>query len=100
MAGLLDMFPSFSRLRMLRQWAGIVDVVHDSSPILGRTPIDGLYINCGWGTGGFKAIPGGGLTMAETIANERPHKVIEPFGLERFTSGRFVNEAAAAGIAH
>jgi sarcosine oxidase, subunit beta len=99
-AGLLDMFPSFSRLRMLRQWAGIVDVVHDSSPILGRTPIDGLYINCGWGTGGFKAIPGGGLTMAETIANERPHKVIEPFGLERFTSGRFVNEAAAAGIAH
>ncbi len=99
-AGLIDMFPSFSRLRMLRQWAGIVDVVHDSSPILGRTPVDGLYINCGWGTGGFKAIPGGGLAMAETIATERPHKVIEPFSLERFTTGRFVNEAAAAGIAH
>jgi sarcosine oxidase, subunit beta len=99
-AGLLDLFPSFSRLRMLRQWAGIVDVVHDSSPILGATPVDGLYINCGWGTGGFKAIPGGGYAMAETIATGKPHEYIAPFSLERFTTGRFVNEAAAAGIAH
>ncbi len=98
--GLLDLFPAFSRLRMMRQWAGIVDVVHDSSPILGKTPLDGLYINCGWGTGGFKAIPGGGYTMAETIATGRAHPFIEPFSLERFTTGRFVNEGAAAGIAH
>ncbi len=100
LAGTLAMFPSFSRLRLMRQWAGIVDVVHDSSPIIGPTPVPGLYINCGWGTGGFKAIPVGGWTLAHVLATGRNHELAEPFQLERFVSGRFIDEAAAAGIAH
>ncbi|MEM1409503.1 MAG: sarcosine oxidase subunit beta family protein, partial [Pseudomonadota bacterium] len=86
-AGLLALFPTFSRVRMLRQWAGICDVVHDSSPIIGRTPITGMYINCGWGTGGFKAIPAGGYTLAHTMAHDAPHALVEPFTLDRFKSG-------------
>jgi len=99
-AATLAMFPSFSRLRLMRQWAGIVDVVHDSSPIIGPTPVPGLYINCGWGTGGFKAIPAGGWTLAHVLATGRNHELAEPFQLERFTTGRLIDEAAAAGIAH
>lgn len=99
-AATLAMFPSFSRLRLLRQWAGIVDVVHDSSPIIGATPVRGLYINCGWGTGGFKAIPAGGWTFAHLLATGRSHELAEPFQLERFITGRLIDEAAAAGIAH
>jgi len=99
-AGMLEMFPAFSRLRLMRQWAGICDVVKDSSPILGPSPIDGLYLNCGFGTGGFKATPAGGLTMAHTLATGKRHPLIEPFGLERFTSGALIDEAGASGIAH
>lgn len=98
--GLLTLFPSFSRLRMLRQWAGIVDVVHDSSPILGRSPIPNVFLNCGWGTGGFKAIPAGGWCLAHMIAKNEPHPLAASFGLERFASGALIDEAAAAGIAH
>lgn len=100
LAATVEMFPSFGRLRMLRQWAGIVDVVKDSSPIIGPTPVPGLYINCGWGTGGFKAIPVGGWTLAHVLATGRSHELAEPFQLERFNTGRLVDEAAAAGIAH
>lgn len=96
----VNLFPTFSRLKLMRQWAGIVDVSPDTSPIIGKTPVIGLYISGGWGTGGFKAIPAGGDTLAYTIANDRAHELIEPFGLERFVSGRFVNEAAAAGVSH
>ena len=99
-AATLALFPSFSRLQLMRQWAGIVDVVHDSSPIIGATPIPGLYINCGWGTGGFKAIPVGGWTLAHVLATGRNHPLAEPFQLERFISGRLIDEAAASGIAH
>ena len=99
-AATLALFPSFSRLRLLRQWAGIVDVVHDSSPIIGATPVPGLYINCGWGTGGFKAIPAGGWTLAHVLATGRNHELAEPFQLERFTTGRLIDEAAASGITH
>jgi sarcosine oxidase subunit beta len=100
LAATLAIFPSFSRLRLLRQWAGVVDVVHDSSPIIGATPVPNLYINCGWGTGGFKGIPAGGWTLAHVLATGRNHELAEPFQLSRFTSGRLVDEAAAAGIAH
>jgi sarcosine oxidase subunit beta len=100
LAATLAIFPSFSRLRLLRQWAGVVDVVHDSSPIIGATPVPNLYINCGWGTGGFKGIPVGGWTLAHVLATGRNHELAEPFQLSRFTSGRLVDEAAAAGIAH
>jgi sarcosine oxidase, subunit beta len=99
-AATLALFPAFSRLRLMRQWAGIVDVVHDSSPIIGATPIPNLYLNCGWGTGGFKAIPAGGWTLAHVLATGRNHELAEPFQLERFVSGRLIDEAAAAGIAH
>jgi sarcosine oxidase, subunit beta len=99
-AATLALFPSFSRLHLLRQWAGIVDVVHDSSPIIGPTPLPGLFINCGWGTGGFKAIPVGGWTLAHVLATGASHPLAEPFQLERFVSGRLIDEAAASGIAH
>jgi sarcosine oxidase subunit beta len=100
LAASLEMFPSFSRLQLLRQWAGIVDVVHDSSPIIGPTPVPGLFINCGWGTGGFKAIPVGGWTLAHVLATGKSHPLAEPFQLERFFNGRLIDEAAASGIAH
>jgi sarcosine oxidase subunit beta len=99
-AATLALFPSFSRLNLMRQWAGIVDVVHDSSPIIGPTPLPNLYINCGWGTGGFKAIPVGGWTLAHVLATGRNHPLAEPFQLERFITGRLIDEAAASGIAH
>ncbi len=99
-AATLALFPSFSRLNLMRQWAGIVDVVHDSSPIIGATPLPNLYINCGWGTGGFKAIPVGGWTLAHVLATGRNHPLAEPFQLERFITGRLIDEAAASGIAH
>jgi sarcosine oxidase subunit beta len=100
MAGMLQLFPSFSRLSVLRQWAGIVDIVHDSSPIIGPTPIGGLYINCGWGTGGFKAIPVGGWTFAHLLATGKNHDLAEPFQMDRFITGRLIDEAAGSGIAH
>ena len=99
-AGLLELFPCFSRMRMLRQWAGVVDVVHDSSPIIDAAPVKGLYLNCGWGTGGFKAIPGGGLVFAHLLATGRQHPAAEGFSLERFTRGAMIDEGAAAGISH
>jgi sarcosine oxidase subunit beta len=94
------LFPQFSRLRMLRSWGGIVDVTPDRSPIIGRTPIPGLYVNCGWGTGGFKATPGSGHVFAHTIATGEPHPIAAPFHLDRFRTGRLIDEAAAAAVAH
>ncbi len=95
-----ELFPIFKRMRMLRSWAGIVDVTPDRSPILGKTPIEGLYVNCGWGTGGFKATPGAADLLAYTIAHDEPHKINAPFNLDRFTGGRLIDEAAAAAVAH
>jgi sarcosine oxidase, subunit beta len=99
-AGLLTLFPAYSRLRMLRQWAGVVDVVHDSTPLFGHTPVGGVYLNCGWGTGGFKAIPAGGWCLAHTIATNKAHPLTAAFGLDRFAAGALIDEAAASGIAH
>jgi sarcosine oxidase, subunit beta len=96
----VELFPSFSRLKLMRQWAGRVDITPDTSPIMGHTPIDGLYINCGWGTGGYKAIPAAGDTMAYTIATGRPHRLITDFNLDRFKTGALIDEGAAAGVAH
>ncbi|MCY3702165.1 MAG: sarcosine oxidase subunit beta family protein [Rhodospirillales bacterium] len=100
MGALLELFPIFSRLRMLRQWGGIVDVCPDASPIVGKTPVDGLYINCGWGTGGFKATPGSGWAFAHTIARNEPHELNAPFTLERFSTGALIDEHGAAAVAH
>jgi sarcosine oxidase subunit beta len=99
-AGVVELFPQFSRMRFLRQWAGIVDVVHDSTPIIGPTSVAGLFINCGWGTGGFKAIPAGGWCLAHAMATGESHPLAEAFGLERFETGAMIDEASASGIAH
>jgi sarcosine oxidase subunit beta len=99
-AALVALFPAFSRLRLLRQWAGIVDVCPDASPIIGTTPVEGLYLNCGWGTGGFKATPGSGHVFAHTIARGEPHPLAAPFALERFTTGALIDEHGAAAVAH
>jgi len=100
MGALLELFPIFSRLKMLRHWGGIVDVCPDASPIIGKTPIDNLFINCGWGTGGFKATPGSGHVFAHTIAQGEPHKLAAPFSLDRFATGQLIDEHGAAGVAH
>ena len=97
---LVETFPMISRLKMLRQWGGIVDMTGDRSPILSTTPVDGIFVNCGWGTGGFKAIPGSGWAMAELVARGRPGPLAAGFGLNRFREGRFVDESVAAGVAH
>ncbi|QKK21461.1 sarcosine oxidase subunit beta family protein [Rhizobium indicum] len=99
-AAIVEIFPIFNRMRMLRKWGGIVDVTPDRSAILGKTPVPGLYVNCGWGTGGFKATPGAAHTFAWTIAKNEPHPINAPFTLERFRSGRLIDEAAAAAVAH
>jgi sarcosine oxidase subunit beta len=95
-----ELFPIFRRLRMLRNWGGIVDVTPDRSPIIGKSAVPGLYVNCGWGTGGFKATPGSGHVFAATIAREEPHPLAAPFSVERFTTGRLIDEAAAAAVSH
>jgi sarcosine oxidase subunit beta len=97
---IVEMFPSFSRVRMNRQWGGIVDICPDACPIIGTTPVKGLYLNCGWGTGGFKATPGSGWVFAHTIAQDRPHELNAPFSLERFTTGHLIDEHGAAAVAH
>jgi sarcosine oxidase subunit beta len=95
-----ELFPMFRRLRMLRNWGGIVDVTPDRSPIIAKTPVPGLYVNCGWGTGGFKATPGAAHLFAWTIANDQPHPINAPFTIERFRDGYLIDEAAAAAVAH
>ena len=99
-SALIEMLPVFGRLRMMRHWAGVCDMAPDCSPIVGKTAIENLYISTGWGTGGYKAIPAGGETLAYTIANDQPHELLEPFGLDRFETGALVDEGAAAGVAH
>ena len=100
MAAAVELFPMFARAHVLRTWAGVVDVTPDASAIMGLTPFEGLYLNCGWGTGGFKATPGVGWCFAHTIANDQPHPLNAPFSLERFTTGALVDEHGAAGVAH
>ncbi|WP_114965194.1 sarcosine oxidase subunit beta family protein [Alkalilacustris brevis] len=96
---LCETFPVISRLKMLRHWGGIVDMTGDRSPIISRTPLEGCFINAGWGTGGFKSIPGSGWAMAELMARGES-SLAAGFGLERFREGRFVDESVAAGVAH
>jgi sarcosine oxidase subunit beta len=95
-----ELFPNFRRMRMLRNWGGIVDVTPDRSPIIAKTPVPGLYVNCGWGTGGFKATPGSAHVFAWTIARDEPHPINAPFTIERFRDGYLIDEAAAAAVAH
>ncbi|QWF22977.1 sarcosine oxidase subunit beta family protein [Nocardioides sp. LMS-CY] len=100
MAAAIELFPVFGRAQVLRTWGGVVDVTPDASPIIGSTPVEGLYVNSGWGTGGFKATPAAGWTLAHTMATGQPHELNRPFALERFTSGALIDEHGAAAVAH
>lgn len=97
---IVEMFPALSRVRMNRQWGGIVDVSPDACPIVSKTEVKGLYFNCGWGTGGFKATPGSGWVFAHTITHDEPHPLNAPFSLDRFYTGRLIDEHGAAAVAH
>lgn len=97
---LIETFPAISRMKMLRQWGGIVDMTGDRSPIISKTPLGNCFINCGWGTGGFKAIPGSGWAMADLVAKGEPGALSAEFDMWRFKEGRFIDESVAAGVAH
>jgi len=99
-SGLLEMFPALGQLKLMRQWGGVCDVTPDSSPIFGESPLPGLYLSCGWGTGGFKAIPAGGVMLAHLLATGKHHELSKAFDLDRFRTGRLVDEAAGSGIPH
>ncbi|MBT5264704.1 MAG: sarcosine oxidase subunit beta family protein [Rhodospirillaceae bacterium] len=100
LASAVELYPIVSRLRVMRTWGGIVDTCPDASPIISTTPVKGLYFNCGWGTGGFKATPGSGHVFADLIAQDRPNAIAAPYTLERFTTGSLIDEHGAAGVAH
>lgn len=100
LAAALELFPVFAQASVLRTWGGIVDVCPDASPIVGLTPVEHLYLNCGWGTGGFKATPASGSTFAWTVAHDEPHELNRPFSLERFETGALIDEHGAAAVAH
>ncbi|MCX2729881.1 sarcosine oxidase subunit beta family protein [Saccharopolyspora sp. NFXS83] len=100
LAAALELFPIFARAHVIRTWAGVVDVTPDASPIIGPTPFEGLYVNCGWGTGGFKATPAAGRVFAHTVATGSPHPLNEPYGWERFRTGALIDEHGAAAVAH
>ena len=97
---IIELYPIFNRMKMLRSWGGVVDVTPDRSPIISKTPVKGLYVNCGWGTGGFKATPGSAHVFAHTIAHDAPHKINAGFHMDRFRTGRLIDEAAAAAVQH
>ncbi len=100
MAAAVELFPIFARAHLIRTWGGIVDVTLDASPVVSKTDVGGLYVNCGWGTGGFKGTPGSGFTYAHTIAHDEPHELNRAFALERFESGHLIDEHGAAAVAH
>ncbi|MEJ2363051.1 MAG: FAD-dependent oxidoreductase, partial [Gammaproteobacteria bacterium] len=97
---LLDLFPFLAQARVMRQWAGMADMTPDFAPIMGTTPVEGFFLDAGWGTWGFKATPVSGKTMAWTVANNRNHNLIEPFNLSRFEDFNLVGERGAASVGH
>ena len=99
-SAIIELFPGFSRVKMNRQWGGITDICPDACPIISKTKVKGLYFNCGWGTGGFKATPGSGDVFAYTVANDHPHPLAKPFDVQRFSTGALIDEHGAAGVAH
>lgn len=97
---ILDMFPFLSGIKVVRQWAGMADMTPDFAPIMGLTPVQGLYLDAGWGTWGFKATPISGKTMAATLANDKPHDLIHAFRLSRFSEFELTGEKGAAAVGH
>jgi sarcosine oxidase subunit beta len=96
----LELIPSISKMRLLRQWAGLCDMTPDYSPIMGFTPVEGFLVDVGWGTYGFKAGPVSGEAMAEAVATNRTPEIIAAFDLARFPEGRLVGEKGAASVGH
>ncbi len=96
----LQLMPSLSRLRVLRQWAGLCDMTPDFAPIMGPTEVEGFLVDVGWGTYGFKAGPVAGEAMAECVATGHTPELISAFGLQRFAEGRLVGEKGAAAVGH
>jgi sarcosine oxidase subunit beta len=99
-AHMLDLFPFLSHVKVVRQWAGIADMTPDFAPIMGKTPIEGFYLDAGWGTWGFKATPVCGKTMAYTVARDHDHEMIKEFSLSRFEKYQLVGEKGAASVGH
>ena len=97
---MLDMFPFLSHVSVNRQWAGMADMTPDFAPIMGKTPVEGFYLDAGWGTWGFKATPVSGKTMAYTVAHDRDHELIEGFRLSRFAEYELTGEKGAASVGH
>ncbi|WP_321324020.1 FAD-dependent oxidoreductase [Thiomicrorhabdus sp.] len=97
---MMDLFPFTSRLKIMRQWAGMSDITPDFAPIMGKTNVEGFYLDSGWGTWGFKATPISGKTMAYTAATDQTHELIKPFSLDRFESFQLVGEKGAASVGH
>jgi len=100
MQAIVELFPFVSRVHMNRQWGGIVDTTPDACPIISKTPVENLFFNCGWGSGGFKATPGSGHVFADMLATGQVNDLTRPFDLERFASGALIDEHGAAGVAH
>ena len=98
-AGLLELFPTFRRLKLMRQWGGALEFARDGSPIISLTPIKGFYVSAGW-WGGFKAIPAGGLTLAHTIAKDEPHPLSACYRLNRFDTMNFLMESGTTVPIH
>ena len=97
---IVEMFPVLSRVRMNRQWGGIVDTTPDACPIISKTPVPNMFFNCGWGTGGFKATPGSGNVFAASLAKGEMHPLAKPFSIDRFHNGALIDEHGAAAVAH
>jgi sarcosine oxidase subunit beta len=100
MESAMALWPALGRVRLLRSWGGVMDMSMDGSPIIDKTPVGNLYLNAGWCYGGFKATPGSGNVFAHTVATGEPHKINAGFTLDRFRTGRLIDEAAAAAVAH
>jgi sarcosine oxidase subunit beta len=99
-AHILDLFPFLSTAKVNRQWAGMADMTPDFTPIMGRTPVEGFYLDAGWGTWGFKATPVCGKTMSHTLANDEDHPLIRGFSLSRFERYELTGEKGAASVGH
>jgi sarcosine oxidase subunit beta len=99
-AHMLDMFPFLSNTKVMRQWAGMADMTPDFAPIMGKTQVEGFYLDSGWGTYGFKATPVCGKTMSHTVATDSPHSLINGFSIDRFRNYSLTGEKGAASVGH
>ena len=97
---MLDLFPFLAGVKINRQWAGMADMTPDFAPVMGKTPVEGFYLDAGWGTWGFKATPVCGETMAYTVAHDTNHRLIDAFGMERFERMTMLGEKGAAAVGH